>query len=77
MSRTTLDIDPTVLSELRRRQADDGRTLGEIASELLDWALSAEAARRSNPPLRWKSQRMGARVDLEDKDALHRALDDG
>lgn len=77
MARTTLDIERTVLNELRRRAREQGRTLGELASELLERALAAEDDRRSNAPLRWKAQGMGARVDLEDDDALRRVLGDG
>lgn len=76
MPRTTLDIDASVLAELRRRQRRQGGTLGELASELLDRAFADEADRTKSEPLRWKSQRMGARIDLEDKDALRRALGD-
>jgi len=73
MPRTTLDIDASVLRELKRRQREDGRTLGELTSELLSEAL---ATQRAEPrPLRWESQPMGARVDLEDKEALRRALE--
>lgn len=76
MPRTTLDIDAAVLAELRRRRAEEGRTLGELASELLSRALADEEERGASAPLRWKSQKMGARVDFEDKDALRRALGD-
>ncbi len=76
MPRTTLDIDRMVLSELRRRGREQGRTLGELASELLDRALAAEDDRRSDAPLHWKAQSMRARVDLEDDDALRRTLGD-
>jgi len=76
MARTTLDIERTVLSELRRRAREQGRTLGEVASELLERGLAGEDDRRSKAPLRWKAQRMGARVDLEDDDALRRVLGD-
>lgn len=77
MPRTTLDIDASVLAELRRRQREQGRTLGELASELLDRALADQDDQTKSEPLRWKSQRMGARIDLEAKDALRRALGDG
>jgi hypothetical protein len=76
VTRTTLDIDRTVLSELRRRGREQGRTLGELASELLEQGLAAEDDRRSSAPFRWKAQRMGARVDLEDDDALRQVLGD-
>ena len=76
MPRTTIDIDPTVLRELKRRQRLEGKTLGVLASELL-----AAALRRDEPetpaPFRWISRSMGAHVDLEDAEAVRRALDDG
>lgn len=76
MSRTTLDIDPTVLRELKRRGGAEGKSLGQLASELLARELANDG-----PPagegseLEWNSQPMGARVDLEDKDAVHAALE--
>ncbi|HET7044341.1 MAG TPA: hypothetical protein VFI37_05780 [Gaiellaceae bacterium] len=70
MPRTTLDIDRTVLDELKRRSRRERKTAGQLASELLAQALeSPEQAQRE--PLRWISQNMGPpKVDLEDKDAL-------
>lgn len=73
MPRTTLDIDASVLEELKRRQRERGRTLGELASELLAEALAEKPV--EPPPLRWSSQPMGAGVDLEDKEAVRRALE--
>ena len=73
--RTTLDLDPEVLKELKRRRQDEGKSLGVIASELLLQALSAQSEGR--PDFVWTSQRLDVRVDLEDKDALWRALDEG
>ncbi|MEA2605840.1 MAG: hypothetical protein QOI00_597, partial [Chloroflexota bacterium] len=35
MSRTTIDLDPAVLRELRRRGAREGKSMGQVASELL------------------------------------------
>jgi hypothetical protein len=77
MARTTLDLDPTVLRELRRRGEQERKSMGRVASELLATAL-AESDRPSRAPaLAWKSADLGApRVDLEDKDALHRVLDE-
>jgi hypothetical protein len=76
MPRTTLDLDPGVLRELKRRRKETGRSIGQIASELLTGAL-AEPAGTAPPKFEWKSRRMGARVDLEDKEALNRLLDRG
>lgn len=72
--RTTLDLDPNILRELKRRKDRDGRTLGQVASELLAAALRAEE--RPAPAFEWYSQPMGALVDLEDHDAVERAMAD-
>lgn len=76
--RTTLDLESPVLEELKRVQREEGVSLGKLASRLLADAL---AFRQKNfnktPKLVWKSGRMGALVDLDDKDALNRILDQG
>lgn len=74
MPRTTIDLDPTVLKELKRRQALEGKTLGQLASELLASALAGETPASSQPVLVWQSAPMGARVDLEDDEAVRAAL---
>ncbi len=77
MARTTIDIDATVLQALRRLQREQGKTLGELVSEMLAAAL-AQPARKAPPPrFRWKAQPMRPRVDIEDKEALHALLDSG
>ncbi len=73
MGRTTLDIDATVMRELRRRQSAEGKTIGALVSELLALALAASQA--PPPPFVWTSKAMSATVDLEDKDAVYAALD--
>ncbi len=73
MSRTTVDIDDEVLRALRRRQQQEGKSLGRLVSELLSGALEATA--EEPQPLELPSQSMGAKVDIDDKDALWRALD--
>jgi len=73
MPRTTLDIDATVMRELRRRQSAEGKTIGALVSELLALALAASEPPPS--PFAWTSKAMTATVDLEDKDAVYAALD--
>ena len=73
--RTTIDLDPAVLRELKRRQQREGKSLGRLASELLATAL-AQSAGSPTVDFTWATAAMGARVDLEDKDALHAALDE-
>jgi hypothetical protein len=76
MPRTTIDIDAEVLRELQRRRRAEGRSLGQLASELLATALRDDAKESEPKPLvTWVSQPMSARVDLEDKEAVRRALD--
>jgi plasmid stability protein len=74
MSRTTIDLDPTVLRELRRRARSEGKSLGRVASEVLSAALEQIAPGPEPAPLAWSSRPMGARVDLEDAEAVRRAL---
>ena len=73
MPRTTLDLDAGVLRALKRRKLRTGESLGQVASALLAGAL------REPPPDRgrvtWRSAQMGARVDLDDKEAVRRALE--
>lgn len=74
--RTTIDLDPEVLRQLKERQRDQGKTLGQVASELLAKALSEEASPEGSYELRWPVRSMGRPlVDIDDKEALHRALD--
>jgi hypothetical protein len=75
--RTTVDLDPPILKELKRLQKTEGKSLGRLVSDLLAAALAARHdARRTPPAFRWIGRDMGARVDLADKEAVYRALDD-
>ena len=76
MARTTLDLDPLVLEELRRRGSREGKSMGTLASELLASALAESDDVGQQAPFRWRSGRLGAPlIDLEDKEAIRRALD--
>ncbi len=74
MPRTTLDLDATILAELRHRAAAERKSMGQVASEVLAMGLHEEPATEP-PPLRWARKDLGLKVDLEDKDALWRILD--
>lgn len=77
MPRTTLNLDASVLRELRRRARDQGKSLGDILSELVVPALAERHRPDRAPRLRWHVAPMGpAKVDLEDKEAVRRALGD-
>jgi hypothetical protein len=77
MPRTTLEIDASVLTELRRRGEAEHKSMGQLASELLASALAAAEPAAAPSAFRWNAADLGTpRVDLEDEDALQRALDD-
>jgi hypothetical protein len=74
--RTTLDLDPTITRELRKRAKQQRKSMGQVASE----ALAVAFAQDDGDPVEfeWKTHDMGLPlVDLEDKDALYRILDEG
>ena len=73
LARTTIDIDPSVLAELKRRQRREGKSLGRLVSELL-----ADRLQRDEPPppvpFDWVTRPMSAKVDLDDPEAVRRAM---
>jgi len=74
MPRTTLDLDPSVLQELRRRGEREGKSMGRVASEVLARALADAEPQRS--AFVWVAEDLGVpRVDLDDKEAVRAILD--
>jgi len=74
--RTTVDLDVSVLRELKRLQKREGKALGRLVSDLVAQALALrKAAPKSSTPFTWIARPMGARVDLTDKEAMHAVLD--
>ena len=71
-----MDLDDSVLRQLRKRQKREHKQLGQLASELLARALASDEVSEPLPPLRWTAKPLGLKVDLDDKDALWRILDD-
>jgi hypothetical protein len=77
MPRTTVNLDASVLGQLKRRQHQERKPLSDLVNQLLALALAeTESSDEARRPLRWTSRAMVARVDIEDKDALMRALDE-
>ncbi|MEX1141282.1 MAG: hypothetical protein WD993_10450 [Thermoleophilaceae bacterium] len=75
MPRTTLNLDPLVMRELRQRSRRERKSIGELASQLLTRALR-EQERDEPPAFEWVSRDLGEpAVDLEDKDALNALMD--
>ena len=74
--RTTLDIDDPILHDLKRLKAREGKSLSRLVSDLLAQALNARAEVSSDTPRPvWIAKPMRARIDLADKEAVQRALD--
>jgi hypothetical protein len=74
--RTTLDLESPILEELKRVQKEEGVSLGKLASRLLADALAFRNKKTKRPAgLVWNTGRMGALIDLSDKDAMYRILD--
>jgi plasmid stability protein len=75
MARTTLDLDPAVLRELRIRSRNSKKSMGRVASEILAQALS-HPNDTPGPPFQWVSRDLGVPVvNLEDKEAVRAILD--
>ncbi len=77
MPRTTLNVDASVLRALRRRSREEGKSLGQLVSELVAQALSDQKGAQPGAEFQWVARPMGAKLDLEDKDALSAAVDAG
>lgn len=76
MPRTTLDIDSSVLGDLRKRAKAEGKSMGELASELLARSVAVVGDPVEPVPIEWISRELGTpHVELEDKEAVRAALD--
>ncbi len=76
MPRTTIDIDASVLRDLKKRQERERKTLGQLISELLVKAMESENDHTAGTPFRWVAKDLQPRVDLENKDAVWSVLDE-
>ena len=75
MTRTTLDIDAPVLKQIKDLKKKEGRSMGQIVSQLLTEALARRKKGNKAPSLEWQSRSMHALVDISDKDAVYAILD--
>jgi hypothetical protein len=74
--RTTLVIDDALFRELKRRAAEQNRTLSELTEETLRLGLAVRRPARRCPRRRLPSFSMGRpRVDLADRNHLYEVLD--
>jgi plasmid stability protein len=72
--KTTLNIDDTVMAELRREAARRGRTMSELVETALRLMLRSPRRREPLPPLP-SFHSGGALVDIADREALYQAME--
>jgi hypothetical protein len=72
--KTTLNIDDTVMADLKREAARQGRTMSELVETALRMLLRSQRKRSPMPALpTFRSG--GALVDIADRDALYHAME--
>jgi hypothetical protein len=71
--KTTLSIEDTVMAELEREAARQGRTMSELVETALRLLLRSQKKRGKLPVLP-SFRSGGALVDVADRDALHHAM---
>jgi hypothetical protein len=75
MKRTTLTIDNQLFLELKKKAAEEGRTLQAVMNDLLRRSLAASPREPYQLRLRgWKAAELPG-VDLLDRDALFNLMD--
>ena len=72
--KTTLNIDDTVIAELKREAARQGRTMSELVETALRLLLRAQHKRPTLPDLP-TFDGGGALVDIADRDALYDSME--
>ncbi|MBI1948928.1 MAG: ribbon-helix-helix protein, CopG family [Deltaproteobacteria bacterium] len=73
--KTTLVIDDGVLAKLRREAAREGKTISELVEAALRLFLERRPPAVALPPL--PTFKLGQpKVDLADRDALYRAMEE-
>jgi len=73
-TKTTLNIDDTVMAEIKREAARQGRTMSELVETALRLLLASRRKRGRIPALP-KFRSGGALVDVADRDALYHAME--
>lgn len=72
--KTTLNIDDSVMADLKREAARQGRTMSELVETALRLLLSSPRKRGRLPALpTFRSG--GTLVDIADRDALYQAME--
>ena len=75
MGRTTLMIDDGLLRQIKKKAAAEGRTLQEVANDLLRQALHGRSRSQFSLQLHGWEAREQPGVDLLDRDKLFDLMD--
>jgi hypothetical protein len=74
--RTTVDIDDSILKDLKKIQEKEGKSFGRLISDLLAQAIGErKSPKASVKPARWISRALGAHIDLADREAVYAAME--
>jgi hypothetical protein len=72
--KTTLNLDATVMAQLKREAARQGRTMSELVETALRLLFRAQRTPAELPPLP-VFHSGGALVDIADRTALYQAME--
>lgn len=72
--KTTLNIDDTVMAQLKREAARQGRTMSELVETALRMSFRKRREKAGLPALP-SFRSGGAAVDVADRDALHEVME--
>jgi hypothetical protein len=72
--KTTLNIDDTVMAQLKREAARQKRTMSELVETALRGLFRSQKKRHELPPLP-TFHSGGALVDIADREALYHAME--
>ena len=72
--KTTLNVDDTVMAQLKREAARQGRTMSELVEMALRNLFRAQKETATLPPLP-VFHSGGALVDIADREALYEAME--
>ena len=72
--KTTLNIDDTVMAQLKREAARQGRTMSELVETALRMLFRPKKNQEELPPLP-TFHSGGTLVDIADRDALYQAME--
>jgi hypothetical protein len=72
--KTTLNIDDTVMAQLKREAVRQGRTMSELVETALRTLFRSQKKRQALPPLP-TFHSGGTLVEVADRDALYQAME--